>query len=219
MESKLRTTPGYNPFYAYVNGKRYFIDKIHFYKTDGTLYSNYCGWFDTNNRIDELIIPEVIKRNKVKFDGVTFIITRKDTSYRGTTDLSNRSEIYIPFEYFDFEVETVTNNGGFHKSYYRKYISRKNNMVWFIDYNETRKQDVIDLVLQKRGEMLFTAINTLENTLTYLKKELKKIDPNNEIPNQKGIVDERILKHIENSITRNINEVFDEIYLDNVAKL
>lgn len=93
----------YNPYFIDVGGKAYELKNIIFYKVDGTQLSNGKGWFGSNNYVDNFSIPRAVKRMKPKYDGATFIIPKKK-EWIDRHDKYSHAVLYIPYDYFDFEV-------------------------------------------------------------------------------------------------------------------
>lgn len=173
MSQLYTISPGFNPYHVDVNNKTYVIRTIMLYKKDQSIISTNNGWFGNNNNVSTLIIPTVILRRKPKIDGKTFIIVNKRNVF---TRLNTYSEVdlYIPFEYFDFEITQTEENHGYYSYVYQHYISKKNNQIDFIDY--TNRTLVEDESKKSYAKVLLATINAIESELDLLKEEYEHLD-------------------------------------------
>lgn len=153
-----------NAFQIYVNSKTYFLKKIYLYNSTGVIVTIDHGWFGNgNNNIDRLVLPEVIRRIKPKFDGETFIIGKK-----------NEAEIYIPFEYFDFNIDEEIDYSGYYITISTKYTSKKDSRVSFVDYST--KRVIVDERRKEYAANLTLFVNGVKEALNILETELKELD-------------------------------------------
>jgi hypothetical protein len=157
-----------NPFYIINNrGKKAYINDIRLYdpKTGTVVVAVGRGWFGSNNYLPNLEIPDAVTRRKVKLDGETFFVTDKETFSKNEGGLI----LYIPYSYFDFEVEegvVVNHGGGYTASVYRVYKSRKNPQIVVTERVGTKTDD------ETRSEAI-----RLTKQIAELQRRLDKIDP------------------------------------------
>ena len=91
---------GYNPFQIEVGNKWYELKGISFYDSNGIVFHQDRAWFGSNNELNNFPVPETIRRLKPKFDGETFILSKKKDWYE-RHDPNPHAILYIPIEYFD----------------------------------------------------------------------------------------------------------------------
>lgn len=164
---------GFNPYHVSVNGKTYEIKNIVFYKEDGTLIEVGQGWFGDNNRFPILIIPDVIHRRVQKFDGKTFIISQK-RDWLDRNDPHPHAVIYIPLEYFVFEVTTREENHGYYTDVFPVYRSTLTPGLGFVHYKGRTR--VENSIIKARAKSILGAINAVERELERLKREYSECD-------------------------------------------
>lgn len=103
-----RETGWYRPYYMIASGRKYRVERIHFYKDDAILVSTNSGWLEKENGVDidsiELPVDEIKVKRKENFDGKVFAISKGKEKYGN--DLL--AELYIPADMFDIHfVENI----------------------------------------------------------------------------------------------------------------
>lgn len=166
----------YNPSFVTINGKEIEIKEIILYKQNGELIKNGRGWFGSNNTTYEMggiEIPDVTKRLKPKFDGETFYIPKK-SEY--SFDKNLQGTLYIPFEYFNFEMVMKDHSYGSGKTVsVPTYVSKSHKMdlkgtpVMVEDYSNSTSR------ISEEARKLTDEIRQLEFDLEKKKKELSQL--------------------------------------------
>ena len=95
---KLYRESFYNPFFIDVNGKKYEINKIHFFDEKGVICSTSCGWFGSNNYFKnglEIDVECFIKRKADFNANFAFLLPSENKEKSWYSNLLLH-EIYIP---------------------------------------------------------------------------------------------------------------------------
>lgn len=95
---KLYRESFYNPFFIDVNGKKYEINKIHFFDESGVICSTSCGWFGANNYFRnglEIDVECFIKRKADFTANFAFLLPSESREKSWYSNLLLH-EIYIP---------------------------------------------------------------------------------------------------------------------------
>ena len=165
---------GYNPFQIEVNGKWYELKGMVFYDKKGVVISEGRGWFGSNNDLNNFTVPETLRRLKPKFDGETFIIPKKKEWFE-RRDPNPHAILYIPIDYFDFDITEATKNwGDGQKIKMRYYTSR----VFIQDLRQTPltlSEMIGDPYYTTEGQGIVDEIADLEKRLEEKKSKLRKI--------------------------------------------
>lgn len=103
-----RESNWYRPYYMVASGRKYKVERIHFYKDNAILVSTNSGWLENQNGADiesiELPIDEIKVKRKEIFDGKVFAISKGKERYGN--DLL--AELYIPADMFNIHfVENI----------------------------------------------------------------------------------------------------------------
>lgn len=164
---------GYNPFQIEVKGKWYELKGFVFYDKKGVVIKQECGWFGSNNDLNNFPVPETIRRIKPKFDGETFIISKKNWYER--RDPNPHAILYIPMDYLNFDITEVTEDwGNGQKVKTRYYTSRL-----FVQDSRQTPLRLSEWIGQPyytaEGQGVVDEIADLEKQLEEKKKKLRKI--------------------------------------------
>ncbi|MCK4665987.1 hypothetical protein KAU33_04515 [Candidatus Dependentiae bacterium] len=169
----MKIESGYNPFQIEVGNKWYELKGIAFYDSKGVVIQQERGWFGSNNDLNNFPVPETIRRLKLKFDGETFILPKKKDWYE-RRDPNPHAILYIPIDYFDFEIKEVIENwGSGQKVKIRYYISR----TFIQDARQTplTLSEWIDQpYYTPEGQEVLDEIAELERQLEEKKEKLKR---------------------------------------------
>ena len=164
---------GYNPLQVEMKNKWYELKRIAFYDSNGIVIET-VGWFGSNNNLDSFPIPETIRRLKPKFDGETFIMPKKK-EWHERSDPNPYAILYIPIDYFNFDIkEVVEDYGSGQKIKKRYYVSKSFDQ----DYSGnplTLKEWIGQPYYTKKGEELMEEIADLEKQIKDKKTKLRKL--------------------------------------------
>jgi hypothetical protein len=87
--------------------------------------------------------------------------------------------LYIPFEFFDFEVEEMIEDRGFYNLHYNVYISRKHSKVVVEDRANQWETENIDV--KAKALALLKSMVEAKREFLRLEEEYKKLDPYNKL--------------------------------------
>lgn len=163
----------YNPFQIEVNNKWYELKGFAFYDSKGVVIKQERGWFDSNNYLNNFPVPETIRRLKPKFDGETFIMPKKK-EWHERNDPIPYAILYIPIDYFNFEVKEVIEDwGNGQRVKIRYYVSRD-----FVQNASQTPLTISEWIGQPyyttEGQEVIDEIAELEKRLEDKKAELRK---------------------------------------------
>jgi len=173
IQSLEKIARGYNPFQIEVNGKWYELKEIALYDKKGVVIKT-SGWFGSNNNLETFPVPETLRRLKPKFDGETFIMPKKKEYYE--TNKSNPHAIlFIPIDYFDFEIREEDQRWGSGQHLkVRVYESKRLNQD--TAGNPVRLEEWIgEPYYTSKGMKLLAEIDRLEDQIAAKKEELDKL--------------------------------------------
>jgi len=163
----LYRNPPINPFVVYDKDRRRYVADFRLYdpQEKKVIVTVGRGWFGSNNHIDRLELPDIKVLRKEKFDGQVFGMLAPKESFKDERELI----LYVPIGYFDFEITDdveINHGGGYTRTLYRRYVSKKNPQVEFFERTGLRTDE------ETRAEAI-----ALYKQIKELQERLDKIDP------------------------------------------
>lgn len=164
---------GYNPFQIEVNDKWYELKDIVFYDSEGIVIQQGRGWFGSNNDLNNFPVPETIRRLKPKFDGETFILPKKKEWFE-RRDPNPYAILYIPIDYFNFDIKEVEESWGSGQKVKIKYYISKSFIQDHRQTPLTLNEWIGQPYYTTEGQEVLDEIAELEKQLEEKKKELNR---------------------------------------------
>ena len=164
---------GYNPFQIEVNGKWYELKGISLYDQKGVVIKT-SGWFGSNNNLEVFPIPEAVRRLKPKYDGETFIMPKKKEYYESKRE-NPHATLFIPIDYFDFEIREENQRWGTGKHMKMRVYESKRLSQDTIGTPVRLEERIGEPYYTPEGQKLVNEIDKLEKQLEATKDKLNKL--------------------------------------------